>query len=257
MGLDLHGDQQIAGGAAVAACVALAPQGDGLAVVDTGGDIDLDGFALAGVAAALAVGAGLMDDLARAAALGAGGLTLHDAEGGALGLGDHACAPALGTHLRRGALGAAVAAASGTVLAALDGDLLLTAEGRLGKFHRQAYPDALAPLGAGAGTAAAAEAAAEKAAEDVAQVAEVEARGAVAPAGAASPGAIAGVYAGEAELVIPGLLVRVGQHLVGLIDLLELLLGLLVAGVHVRVVLPGQLFIGFFDLFLRGPLADA
>ena len=63
-----HGDQQVAGGAAVLAGVALAPQGDGLAVVDAGGDVDLDGLALAHRAGAAAVGTGLVDDLARAAA---------------------------------------------------------------------------------------------------------------------------------------------------------------------------------------------
>ena len=99
--------------------------------------------------------------------------------------------------------------------------------------------------------------AAEHVAEYIAQIAEVEARRAVAPSGAACARPVAGVNAREAELVVPGLFLRVGQHLVGLVDLLELLLGLLVTGVHVRVVLSGQLFICFFDLVLAGALADA
>ena len=163
-----------------------------------------------------------------------------------------------GAHLRRGALGAAVALAGGALLAALHVELLLAAEGRFGKGDGHAGADALAPLGCvGVAPLGAAKAAAEEAAENVAQIAEVEARRAVAPSGAACARPVAGVNAREAELVVPGLLVGIGQHLVGLVDLLEFLLGLLVAGVHVRVVLAGQLFICFFDLILRRALADA
>ena len=163
-----------------------------------------------------------------------------------------------GAHLRRGALGATVALAGGALLAALHVELLLAAEGRFGKGDGHAGADALAPLGCvGVAPLGAAKAAAEEAAEKVAQIAEVEARRAVAPTGAACACTVAGVNAREAKLVVPGLLVGVGQHLVGLVDLLELLLGLLVAGVHVRVVLAGQLFICFFDLVLRRALADA
>ncbi|SCJ72664.1 Uncharacterised protein [uncultured Blautia sp.] len=55
-----------------------------------------------------------------------------------------------------------------------------------------------------------------------------------------------------AVLVVPGLLVRVGEDLIGLVDLLELLLRRLVPRIQVRVILPGHFFIGLFDLILRG-----
>ena len=162
----------------------------------------------------------------------------------------------VGADLRRGAGGAAVALAGGALLAAFNGHFLLAAKGRFRKGHRYAGADALAPLGrVGIAALPAAEAATEKAAEDVAQVAEVEpARAAVC---AASARAVAGVYPGKAELVIPRLFLRIGQHLVGLVDLLELLLRLFVAGVHVRMVLARQFFVGFFDLILRCTFADA
>ena len=195
-----------------------------------------------------------MDDLAGAVAALAGTAAGEHAHGRALLYLHHTAAVTVGADLRRGAGGTAVALAGGTLLAALDGDLLLAAEGRLLEGHGHAGADALAPLGPVAARLPAAEPAAEEAAEDVAQIAEVEAA-AKAPAGASC--AVVGVHTGEAELVVPRLLLRVGQHLVGLVDLLELLLGLLVAGVHVRVVLPRQLFICLFDLVLRRALADA
>ena len=81
MGTDGDGDQQVAGGAAVDTSVALAPDGDGLAVVDARGDAGLDDLAAADGAAAVAVLAGLVDDLALAAALGAGGAGGEHAHG--------------------------------------------------------------------------------------------------------------------------------------------------------------------------------
>ena len=47
MGPDRNGDEQITGRAAVLSGVALSPDGDGLAVVDTCGDLGLNGAALA------------------------------------------------------------------------------------------------------------------------------------------------------------------------------------------------------------------
>ena len=55
-----------------------------------------------------------------------------------------------------------------------------------------------------------------------------------------------------AVLVIALALRGVAQHLVGLVDLLELGLGLLVAGIQVWVVLLGQLAVGLLDLIVRG-----
>src|SRR5262249_34726033 len=57
-----------------------------------------------------------------------------------------------------------------------------------------------------------------------------------------------------AKLVVLLALLRVGPDLVGLVDRFELLLGLLVALVHVRMVLAGKLPVGRLDLFVRSRL---
>ena len=110
-----------------------------------------------------------------------------------------------------------------------------------------------------AGTAETAKAtAAEQIAEDIAQVntaAETAAKAATeATAGLAGP--IVGIDPSETELVIALALVRVGKNIVGLVDLLELFLGVLIAGVQVGVVLFGQLAVGAFDLGIGGVFAD-
>ena len=61
----------------------------------------------------------------------------------------------------------------------------------------------------------------------------------------------------RADLVVLLALVGVGQDLVRLVDLLEALLGLLVPGVDVRMVLPGELAVGGPDLLLGGGLRHA
>ena len=125
------------------------------------------GMETLGEAAAVTVGAGLVDDAARAAALAAGVAGGEHPHGRlAAGL-HHAAAVALGADLRRGAGGAAAALTGGALLHALHRQLLFAAEGGLRKAQRYADPDALTPLGAVAALLLAAEATAEEAAEDV------------------------------------------------------------------------------------------
>ena len=143
--------------------------------------------------------------------------------------------------------------AGAALLHTLHSDFLLAAEGRLLEADGNGLADALTPLGrVGVRAPSAAAEAAEEAAENVAQVAEVEAS--VEPGTA---GAEVGIHARVAVLVVPGLLVGVGQYFVGLVDLLELLLSLLVAGVQVRVVLPGHFLICLFDLILGSALGNS
>lgn len=154
--------------------------------------------------------------------------------------------------------GAAGALAVRALLDTADIDLLLAAERRLFKGDVQAHAQVFtaaraAALGLAAAEAAAenvAEAAAENVTEDIAEAAE-----------AAKPGA-AGAAGGRvkrrmAELVILRALVGIGQHLVGLIDLLKALLAFLVARMQIRVVGFGQLAVGFFDLVLGCAFFDA
>ena len=64
-------------------------------------------------------------------------------------------------------------------------------------------------------------------------------------------------HAGMAELVVTGTLVGVRQHVVGFCCLLELLLGLLVARILVRVILNGSLAVGLLYFVGVSVLLDA
>ena len=103
--------------------------------------------------------------------------------------------------------------------------------------------------GAGWGGAAppAAEPPAEEAAKEAPRAAEAEA--------AADPaGAEVGIHARVAVLVVPGLLVRVGEDLIGLVDLLELLLRQIrkrIVHIGVRMVFSRQVAIRPFYLIIR------
>ena len=61
----------------------------------------------------------------------------------------------------------------------------------------------------------------------------------------------------RADLVVLLALLRIREDVVGALDLLEALLGRLVARVLVRVVLPRELPVGLLDLVRRGVLLDA
>ena len=136
---------------------------------------------------------------------------------------------------------------------------------RLVKRQGDAHPDVLA-LAGGVGVrrtaraAKTAEAAAKDVAENIAKVNTVAAKAAetakaAGAAGAAAVlGSVVGVNTGKAVLVVELALLRVRKHLVCLVDLLELFLGFLVAGVVVRVVLHGQLAVSLFDIRVGGRL---
>ena len=99
-----------------------------------------------------------------------------------------------------------------------------------------------------AGAAEAAKATAEDIAKNVAQIHTIAAKTAKAAGAAAVLCCISGVNTGKAVLVVQLALFRVRKHLVCLVDLLELCLGVLIAGVIVRVVLHGKLAVCLFDL---------
>ena len=254
MALDVNLHQQIPVDAAAGAHAALAPDPDALSLVHTGGDFHFLAHRPADLALALAGGAGGLDDLAPAAAAGTHGAGLHLHTHEILNRADLAGALALLAGLDD-PVGGAGALTGGAVFDALGGDLLLTAEGGLLEGQLQLGQHIFAPAGGvlpGALTAAAA----EELSEDVPQVPEIP-KAAEAPAVTAAAGGEVGVYSGKAELVVLGLLVRVGEDLVGLADLLELFLGFLIAGVAVRMVLHRTLAVGLFDILGAGVLADA
>ena len=114
-------------------------------------------------------------------------------------------------------------------------DLLLTAEHGLLKGQDHPCLHILSPLGAGAPLGTAAKAA-KDAAENITQVSEIPESALV---GTAAPGRL--VKGRLSELVILGLLIRVGQDGVRLVHFLEVLLRLGIPGVQVGVVLLGLL----------------
>ena len=169
-GLDSHRHDDVTCGAAVGAGIAHAREAEALIVVDARRDIGLQSLLDRDGAAAVAALAGVLDELALAAAAGAGLLGLHDAEGRTLLTNDKASAAAVRAGLRAGTGGAAAAVALGALLLAGDGDVLLAAMHRLVKRQGDAHPDVLA-LAGGVGIRGTARAAktAEAAAKDVAE----------------------------------------------------------------------------------------
>ena len=131
--------------------------------------------------------------------------------------------------------------------------------GRLLRAFPDMVPDrreALASLRVGLTKATArAKAAAKQVAEDIAKAAEAAKIPKAAKTAAVKAGV--GIEGCMAILVILLPLFLIGEHLIGLIGLLEPLLTGLVAGVQIRVVLLGELPVCFFYLIGRGVLADA
>ena len=227
MGPHRHLNLQIPRRAAVDAGVALAADGDDLPVVNAAGYVDADGHRLAHLPASRAGGAGAFDNFALAVAAGAGGLGLNNPDGGALLPPLLAGAVAVRAGLDRRALFRPAASAVAAGAGQLHRHLLFAAFGRLFKRdnHRGRHI-AAAPGGVGIGAPAAA-GPAEEGGENIPQI-EIHP---VEPGAAVTARAEIRVHARMAKLVIPALLLRVGQHLVGLVDLLEACLRLLVPGI--------------------------
>ena len=61
----------------------------------------------------------------------------------------------------------------------------------------------------------------------------------------------------EAKLIVMAAFFLVAEHVVGFLHFLETRLGLLVARIAVRVILPGQLAVGPADLLLLGSLGNS
>ena len=253
---DSYLNDQISRRAAVLALAALISQSDALAVVDTGRDGDGELAVLPLQSRSAAFLAGGLDELARSAALLAGGLGLEGHPAHALDHHSLTRAAAVGTGLGGGAGLGTRAVAGGALVETVVGDVLLAAEDGLLKGQGHPHAHVVAPLGAVSALGAAAKAAAEDAAENIAEIAEVpeSAAKAAAVAAARSRG---GVKGRVAELVVLGLLVGVRQDGVGLVDLLEVLFRLGVAGVQVGMVFLGQLTVRPLDGVRVGALVEA
>ncbi len=237
-----HENDQIACRPAVPALTALPAQGDTLPVVNAGGNRDGQTAVLTLQSGAPALGAGRLDVAPGAAAFLTGGLGLEGHPAHPLNHNALTGAAAVRAGLGGGSGFRAGTVARGTFMQARVVDFLFAAGDCLLKAQHQAHLHVLPTLGTRAPRrTAAAECTAENAAEYVAQIAEIG------KAAVPAAGARRWVEGCLAELVILCLLVRVGQHGVCLVDLLEVLLGIRIAGVQVGVILLGELAVGALD----------
>ena len=151
-------------------------------------------------------------------------------------------------------LAQARAVAIGARRQAVVNDLLLLAGRRLFQRDADAHAHVAAVL---AHLASACGRAAEEGGEDVAHAAEAATEQVLEIDADAAVGAAAARRAGNrAKAVVLGLLLGVGQHVVGLVQLLELVFGIRCL-VHVRVQLPRPVAKCFLDLGFGGVAGDA
>ncbi len=247
-------DIEVAGGRAAQAGLALAGQADAGAVLDAGRDGDVERALALHAPRPLADLAGVLDDAPGPAAGGAGALDQEEA----LLRADLSRALAARAGLRAGGGGTLGPGALARLAGDRGGDAdigLRTGEGFL-----EADLDLGAQVGPAAGGAAARAAApaAEAAEHFLEDVLEGAAEGVAAAAAEAAGTAGAALFeGGVAEAVIGGALLGVLQDVVGLVQLLELGLGVLVALVAVGVPLHGELAIGLLQVLLAGVAGDA
>mmetsp|Transcript_24806 Transcript_24806/g.72704 ORF Transcript_24806/g.72704 Transcript_24806/m.72704 type:complete len:461 (+) Transcript_24806:257-1639(+) len=248
VGRHLEEDVQVARRPALGPRVTLAAHAQPVAVVDARRDRDRDLLALLLHTLAVARAAVLLDHVARAAARGAPRLLLHPPQDRLHRLCDHAAAAALRARgdgrTRRDAAARACAAS----LEVRDADLLLAAEEGGIEVDLEVEPQVVALRWPPAARAAAALLPSEKGLENVAEVEVLHPRAGAARSGAAD--------ARHPKLVVPRAHVRVREHLVRLVDLLELLLGALLL-VDVRVPLARRLPVRVFDLLVGRLPPDA
>ena len=245
--LDLQHDVEIAGRSAVCAGLAFLGEPQAVAVVDARRDVDLEFANHLPVTLPMALPAGIAHDLAAAVAGMAGAphrqktLLIEDlaaaVAGGAGG----------GSAARFGAGGAATVASFHARRLDLGGH----AEDRVLETDLQVVAQifaALRPVAAAAGPAAEQIAESEEIAQNIAEVRErvgVEAlRRRI-------------LQAGMAVAIVGGALLRVAQDAVGFGGLFELLFGIRVVRVAVRMILQRQLAVGGFHLAVVRVPADA
>ncbi len=234
---DVDLDVEVTGGSATGADLALVAELHPGAVVDARRDLDGQRAARPHPAVAGALAAGVGDDRAETTAGRAGTKGPDLAEERPLHVGDLALAAAGLARDRLGARRGAVAVAGRAQHRRVDLDLAGDTERGLGQLDLEPDQRVLAAAYSRARPAALAGSAGLTAEEGVHDVGEREA-GALAEVGAAAERV--------AATVVRRPLLRVGQHLVGLRDDLEPLLGLRVR-VDVRVQLPGEASVGLLD----------
>ena len=244
MRADRQENVEIARRAAAHARLALAGEPDAGAVLDAGRNVHRQRALARDAAGAGARRARTVDHLAAALAVRAGALEREEA----LRLTDPALAAAHRAGLR---LGAGLGAGAGAGLAGDRGrDADLRRLAGVGLLQRDLHVVAQVGAALASGAAAAPAAHAEQIVEDVG-----EGRGEVGAEAVRRAAHAAVLEGGVAEAVIGRALVGVLQDLVGLVDFLEAMLGVVVAGIAIRMPLHRQLAKRGFDVAVaRGAL---
>lgn len=245
---------KVSGRAAVAAGISFAADIQDLFIIDACGNRDLQRLFTAYLAFAIAGLTGGIDHFSRAMAAVTGLGGLHHAEGRALADTHLACAVTVGAGFGRGSRRRAGTVTVLTVFDLLIGNGFRTALCRFFKGNSHIGLHIASPArSVGIGPAgASAEAAPKEAIENIREI-----KTALEGARASGSAAEIGVYARMAELVVSGALVTVGQHLIGLVGLLEFDLCLLIPRVQIRVIFFCEGSVRFLDLILRGAFLDS
>ncbi len=237
-GVFAHADfnVQIACRAAVAARFALAGQANAIAGVDARGNLHGERLLLANAALPITSVAGIGNDFAAALAAWAG---LLNGEYRLL-YPDLALTAAGIAGLGRGALGGARALAGLAFHQRRNLNLGVGAEHRFLQIQFEFVAQIRAAKYLGAAALPAGEYVAEHLAENVAEgIAGTE-------SAAAAP-----LQARMAELIVDGALLRVAEHLVGLLALLESMLGFRIVGIAIRMIFHGEAPVRLLDLGFR------
>ena len=240
---------EVPGVAAARTGLALAGEAHAAALLDPRRDVHAIALDLAGAAAALAGGTGVLDLRAGAVTATAG---LGDREQ-PLRLRLHAAAVAERADRGLGAGLGAGAPAGGTRRRQRHRHRDLGALHRLLERDVDLGLQVAAALGPGRAAASAPAGVAEQVGEDVAEAAAEAAGGSAGAERAGIEAAAEDPAAGVVRLA----LLRVGQDRVRLLHLLEALLGVRVVLVAIRVVLPSELAVRLLDLLVGGLLVDA
>src|SRR5438105_1146270 len=240
MRLDVDLQIEVAGRAAVHARLAFARKAHAVAFVDPGGNPYRERLLQLDPPAARAHRARIGNHAARAVAaragLGNGERALRDAHLAG------AAAGGAGRRVRARPRAGSLAALAGRRAGNAD----LRVEAVRGLLERDLQ--VVAQIGAAKHRRAAATPGAEDLTEDVAED--------VAEAGARSAADVL-LDAGVAELVVRRALVRIGEHFVGLLRLLEVLFGLGVLGIAVRMPFHGEAPVGLLQVLFAGVAVDA
>ena len=188
-------------------------------------------------------------------AIGTGPHVLNAAEGGILGHAHLAGAAAGGAGLGLGAGLRAGAVAFRAFLVPHHVDLLFAALGRLFEGKGNIVTQIIPGHGAVAGGAVAA---AGERGEYIVKIESAKAAAEAPEACAAEAGAaLSRLRPVKAVLIVRGALLRIGKHLVGLVDLLKFFLGLRIARIDIGMPLFGQLPVCLFNGGFVGALVDA